>query len=47
MKICGLQKTTLLDFPGHVAATIFLGGCISAVPFGTTAGFWEMAPGKP
>ena len=26
MKICGLQKTTLLDFPGHVAATIFLGG---------------------
>ena len=27
MKICGLQKTTLLDFPGHVAATIFTGGC--------------------
>ena len=27
MKICGLQKTTLLDYPGKVAATVFLGGC--------------------
>ena len=27
IRICGLQKTTLLDYPGHVAATIFLGGC--------------------
>lgn len=27
MNIQGLQKTTLLDYPGHVAATIFLGGC--------------------
>ena len=33
MKICGLQKTTLLDFPGHVAATIFLGGCNFRCPF--------------
>ena len=33
MKICGLQKTTLLDFPGHVAATVFLGGCGLRCPF--------------
>ena len=28
MKIHGLQKMTLLDFPGHVACTVFLGGCL-------------------
>ena len=33
MKISGLQKTTLLDFPGHVAATIFTGGCNFRCPF--------------
>lgn len=33
MKICGLQKTTLLDFPGHVAATVFTGGCDFRCPF--------------
>lgn len=33
MKLCGLQKTTLLDFPGHVAATVFLGGCNFRCPF--------------
>lgn len=33
MKICGLQKTTLLDFPGHVAATIFTGGCNFRCPY--------------
>ena len=33
MKIQGLQKTTLLDYPGHVAATIFLGGCNFRCPF--------------
>lgn len=33
MKISGLQKTTLLDYPGHVAATIFLGGCDFRCPF--------------
>lgn len=27
MIINGLQKTTLLDYPGHVASTIFFGGC--------------------
>lgn len=33
MKLCGLQKTTLLDFPGHIAATVFLGGCNFRCPF--------------
>lgn len=33
MKICGLMKTTLLDFPGHVACTIFTGGCNFRCPF--------------
>ena len=33
MKICGLQKTTLLDFPGYVAATVFTGGCNFRCPF--------------
>ncbi len=33
MKIHGLQKTTLLDYPGHVAATLFTGGCNFRCPF--------------
>lgn len=33
MVICGLAKTTLLDFPGHVAATLFTGGCNFKCPF--------------
>lgn len=33
MKICGLNKTTLLDYPGCVAATIFFGGCNFRCPF--------------
>ena len=33
MKIHGLQKMTLLDFPGRVACTIFLGGCDMRCPF--------------
>ena len=31
--ICGLQKMTLLDFPGKVACTVFLGGCNYRCPF--------------
>ena len=27
MNIYGLQKLTLLDYPGHTACTVFLGGC--------------------
>ena len=33
MKIHGLQKMTLLDFPGRVACTVFLGGCDFRYPF--------------
>ena len=33
MKICGLNKTTLLDYPGCVAATVFVGGCNFRCPF--------------
>lgn len=33
MQISGLQKTTLLDYPGQVAATVFLGGCNMRCPF--------------
>ena len=33
MKIHGLQKLTLLDFPGAVACTVFLGGCDFRCPY--------------
>ena len=33
MKISGLQKMTLLDYPGKVACTVFLGGCNFRCPF--------------
>ncbi len=33
MQIHGLNKTTLLDYPEHVAATVFTGGCNFRCPF--------------
>lgn len=33
MNIQGLQKVTLLDFPGQVACTVFLAGCNFRCPF--------------
>lgn len=33
MLIKGLQKTTLLDYPGKVACTVFTGGCNFRCPF--------------
>lgn len=33
MNIFGYQKTTLLDYPEHVAATVFTGGCNFRCPF--------------
>lgn len=33
MNIQGLQKVTLLDFPGRVACTVFLAGCNFRCPF--------------
>ena len=33
MNIEGIQKLTLLDYPGHVACTVFLKGCNFCCPF--------------
>ena len=33
MLILGLTKTTLLDYPGHVAAALFTGGCNFCCPY--------------
>lgn len=33
LTIAGLQKMTLLDYPGHVACTVFLQGCNFRCPF--------------
>ena len=33
MQISGLQKLTLLDYPGHIAATLFTEGCNFRCPF--------------
>jgi pyruvate formate lyase activating enzyme len=33
MQIHGFNKTTLLDYPKHLAATVFLGGCNMRCPF--------------
>ena len=33
MRIAGLQKLTLLDYPGRVACTVFFGGCNLRCPF--------------
>ena len=42
--ICGLQKMTLLDFPGKIACTVFLGGCNFRCPFCHNS---ELLMGKP
>lgn len=33
MEIAGLQKTTLLDYPEHIACTVFFAGCNLRCPF--------------
>lgn len=33
MYLCGLQKLALVDYPGHLAATVFSGGCNLRCPF--------------
>lgn len=43
MKIYGLQKMTLLDFPQHIACTVFLGGCDFRCPFCHN---YQLAEGK-
>lgn len=38
MRFCGINKTTLLDYPGYVAATLFTGGCNMRCPFCQNSG---------
>ena len=38
MQIHGFNRTTLLDYPEHVAATVFTGGCNFRCPFCHNAG---------
>ena len=45
MRIGGLQKLTLLDFPGRVACTVFLQGCDLRCPFCHNAGLLRGVPG--
>lgn len=33
MRICGLQKLSMVDYPGRLAATLFTGGCDLRCPF--------------
>ena len=42
MIIHGLQKLSLLDFPGRTAATVFLGGCTMRCPYCHNAEIWEV-----
>ena len=42
MNLYGLQKMTLLDFPGLVACTVFLGGCDLRCPFCHNAELLDM-----
>lgn len=41
--IAGLQKMTLLDYPGKVACTVFLQGCNFRCPFCHNSGLLDMA----
>ncbi|MGB8451165.1 MAG: anaerobic ribonucleoside-triphosphate reductase activating protein [Anaerocolumna sp.] len=47
MEIHGLNKTTLLDYPGHLASTIFLGGCNFRCPFCHNASLVLSPSGQP
>lgn len=44
MRIAGLQKTTLLDYPGKVACTVFLAGCNFRCPFCQNAEILDGCP---
>jgi len=45
MRICGLQKLTLLDYPERTACTVFTGGCNFRCPFCHNAALLDPAPG--
>ena len=44
MKITGLQKMTLLDYPGRIACTVFLQGCNFRCPFCHNSDLLDSAP---
>lgn len=44
MNIAGLQKMTLLDFPGKVACTVFLPGCNFRCPYCHNSGLLDAPP---
>lgn len=43
LEIYGFQKTTLLDYPGYLACTVFSAAAISAVLTATTV-IWCFRP---
>lgn len=47
MQIYGFQKTTLLDYPGRVACTIFTGGCNFRCPFCQNSDLIPLPPKLP
>lgn len=47
MKILGLQKLTLLDYPEHLACTVFLGGCNFRCPFCHNRDLVDLDPKAP
>jgi pyruvate formate lyase activating enzyme len=47
MQIYGFNKTTLLDYPRHLAATLFLGGCNFRCPFCHNASLVEHPGSQP
>ena len=42
MRICGIQKTSLVDWPGHIATVIFTGGCNFSCPYCHNSGLIPM-----
>lgn len=46
MDIQGLQKLTLLDYPRHVATTVFLSGCNMKCPFCHNGTLWDNKAGR-
>lgn len=47
MRIHGLQKLTLLDYPGRVACTVFLAGCNLRCPFCHNSELLDAAAAEP
>lgn len=45
--IAGLQKMTLLDYPGRIACTVFLQGCNFRCPFCHNSGLLSGTPEQP